>query len=201
LNEVWEINEAEDIKSYGSSPWGRGYGVHQSMLLVSKQIHKEVEAFTYAGAVFRVCLGQPLGFTRLWPISDNALSNLGSLTIRLDDPKTVVLSDGWVDSDSPSTYLDFSTKWGESILKNWISTLHWFVRSVKSGKLRLHVVFCAKTMDDARAIIEPMIQLPQLKDCGICAELYDQSCWIRQVSSANDVHYAVTLLTPQVELL
>lgn len=89
--EVWEINnEASDVKTYGRSVWGGKYGKRQSLLLASKKIHQEVEAFIYADAKFRVCLGHPLGFTRLWRLSDNALSHLGSLTIRLDAPRTVV---------------------------------------------------------------------------------------------------------------
>lgn len=127
------------------------------MLLVSKQIHQEVEAFTYSRAVFRVCMGQPLGLTRLWRMSDDALSNLGSLTIRLDAPKTEVAHDGWAYPHPPSRYLDFSTEWGRSVLRNWTSTLYQLARSVKAGKLMLHVIFCAKTIDDARAIVEPMM--------------------------------------------
>jgi hypothetical protein len=197
-DEVWETNnEAVRIEDYGTSLWGRTCGSHQSMLLVSKQIHQEVEAFTYAGAVFRVCLGQPLGFTRLWRMNDHALSNLGSLTIRLDVPQTEVCNDGWADPHPPSRYLDFSTTWGRSVLKDWISTLSRLNQSIQAGTLRLRVIFCAKTMDDARAIVEPMIQLPQLKDCGICAELYGQSCWWILVSFNIERRSAIRPLTFQ----
>lgn len=201
MDEVWEINnDAENIKSYGTSLWGGVYGLHQSMLLVSKQVHQEVEAFTYAGAVFRVCLGHPLGFTRLWRMSDDALANLGSLTIRLDVPKTVVWNDGWAKSQPPSKYLDLSTKWGQTVSKDWISLLLRFSQSIRPGHLRLRVIFCAKTLKDAIAIMEPMMLLPQLKDFGICAELQGQRCWwkLQQEVSSDVVRYrAVIPLTPQ----
>ena len=178
MDEIWEISDTEEYaSSYGKSLWGNAYSLQQSLLLASKQIHQEVEAFIYAGAVIRVCLGQPLGFTRLWRLSDNALSNLGSLTVRLDVPKTAVENDAWVDSATPPDYIDLSTKWGKIILKSWTSTLERLIRSVRPGQLRLRVIFCAKTMDDARAVIEPMMRLPLLKDCGICAELCGQICW------------------------
>ncbi|KAH7390653.1 hypothetical protein BKA66DRAFT_41298 [Pyrenochaeta sp. MPI-SDFR-AT-0127] len=180
LDEVWEIDDdAEDIQHYGTSVWGNVYGLHQSMLLTSKQIHREVEAFTYAGAVFRVCLGQPLGFARLWRMSDNALCNLGSLTIRLDTPKTVVWDDAWPRLPTPPACIDLSTACGRIVLKRWKLTLEGLVRSIRPGQLRLRVIFYAKTMGDATAIIEPMMQLPRLKDCGICAEICGQTCWWR----------------------
>lgn len=184
LNEVWEINDSEwNIKSYGRSVWGNGYGLHQSMLLVSKQIHQEVETFTYAGAVFRVCLGQPLGFTRLWRMSDLAVSNMGSLTIRLDIPNTVVRIHAWMhignrltDTYTPPKHIDLSTKCGRKVMQNWTTTLERLARSLRPGQLRLRVIFRAKTKDDARAVIEPMMQLPLLKECAICVELYGESC-------------------------
>jgi len=177
-DEAWEINDdAEDVTGYGKSIWGNAYGSHQSMLLVSRQIHQEVEAYTYAQAVLRVCLSQPLGFTRLWRMSENALANLASLTIRLDTPKTLVENDVWEDYPEPPIYLDFSTKWGTKILETWSSTLEQLARSLRPGQLKLRVIFCAKTIDDARAVLEPMARLPRLKDCGICAEVYGQTCW------------------------
>lgn len=178
-SEVWEIEEGEDLDYYGASPWGRAYGVHQSMLLVCRQIHQEVEAFIYAGAVFRVCLGHPLGFTRLLSMSDHALSNVRSLTIRLDVPKASANRNGWAPPCPPSESLDLSTEPGKLVLKSWLSVLHRSVHSLRPRQLRLRVIFCAKTMADAKAIIEPMLQLPQLKDCGICVELSGKSCWWR----------------------
>ncbi|KAF2833161.1 hypothetical protein CC86DRAFT_5754 [Ophiobolus disseminans] len=176
-DEVWEMNDdSEDVKTYGKSLWGGAYGVAQSMLLVSRQIHQEVEAFVYAGAVFRVCLGQPLESRRLRRMSDHALSNLGALTIRLDVPQSIVENDGW-EVHTPPKHLDFSKKWGRQVLKTWSSTLERLAVSIKPGRLRLRVVFRAKTIDDARAVVEPLLRLPLLKDCGICVDLEGQSCW------------------------
>jgi hypothetical protein len=185
-DDVWEINDsAESFGGYGKSLWGNVYGLHQSMLLVSRQIHREAEALTYATAVLRVCLGQPLGFKRIRCMSDNALSNLGSLTIRLDDPKTEVWNDGWTNSNTPPKYIDLSTKKGMMILRDWTSIVERLARSVKPGKLRLRVVFRAKMISDARAVVEPMKGLPLLLDCGICAELYDQTCWWERKSVSS----------------
>jgi hypothetical protein len=176
-DEIWEVNNETRVhRSYDTSFWGRAYGLHQSMLVVSKQVHREVEAITYANAIFWVCLGQPLGFTRLLRMSDHALSNLRMLTVRLDKPKTA----SWVSSEispMPPRYIDTSVQWGKNILKAWALLLERLSRSSRPGQLRLRVIFCAKTMDDARAIIEPMSRLPLLKDCGICAEVLRQSCW------------------------
>ena len=176
-DEVWEIDDDGVVQEYGRDVWGNGWGVYQSMLLVSRQLHQEVEAFTCARAVFRVCLGQPMKFTRLWRMSDHALSNLGSLTIRLDAPKNVVDGNGWGETASPPTYLGFSTMLGKSIVKTWVATVDHLARTLRPGQLRLRVIFCAKTLGDARAIVVPMARLPRLKDCGICVELQGQTCW------------------------
>ncbi|KAH8702921.1 hypothetical protein GQ44DRAFT_778365 [Phaeosphaeriaceae sp. PMI808] len=188
--DVWEIDcGSEDIPSYWRSVWGIPYGLHQSMLLVSRQIHEEVEAFTCAGSVFRVCLGQPLGFTRLHRLSDNALSNLGSLTIRLDIPKTVVYFNGWAESPTPLEYIDLSTRWGQIVLKSWKLAIDRLIQSVRPGQLRLHVIFYAMTEADASALIEPMMRLPLLKDCGIRADIYGQDHWRKSYS--DDFGYSV----------
>lgn len=183
VEEVWEISDSrEDVKEYGRSIWDREWGVLQSMLLVSRQIHKEVEAFVYSTGVLRVCMGQPLGLKRFWRLGDHAVEVLGALTVRLDVEKAMVEKSGWKqvgDAGMPSMYLDFSKKWGKAILKSWIRVLERLTRIIQPGQLSLRVVFRAKTMSDARAVIESMLQLPLLKDCGICAELEGQGLWWR----------------------
>jgi hypothetical protein len=181
--DVWEISsDSKCLQEYGKSLWGNVYGSCQSMLLVSKQLHQEVEAFIYSRGVFRVCMGQPLALTRLLRTSDNALSNLGSLTIRLDVPKTVVWNDGWGNSPEPTEHIDVSTRQGKMILKNWASILGRLAQLITPGQLRLRVIFRAKTMDDASRLVDPMMQLPQLKACCVCAEIHGQSCWWELVS-------------------
>jgi hypothetical protein len=181
--DVWEITDnSESLRQYGKSLWGNVYGQCQSMLLVSKQLHQEVEAFIYSGAVFRVCMGQPLALTRLLRMSNNALSKLSSLTIRLDVPRSIVWDDGWAYSPTPPEHIDLSTWQGRTILKSWTSIMDRLAQLITPGQLRLRVIFRAKTMDDAKTLIEPMMQLPLLKDCGVCAEICGQSCWWKLVS-------------------
>jgi hypothetical protein len=180
--DIWEFCDDFDPGVYENSVFNRSYGLKQSLLLASREVHKEVEALIYSGLTFRVCLGQPLGFKRLWRMSDAALLNMQSLTIRLDVPKTKVESHGWSDYIRPPAYIDVSLKWGKSILKEWTSILKRLGQFVRPGQLKLRVIFCAKTMEDATAIIKPMSQLPLLKDCGICADLYGQDSWWEPVS-------------------
>lgn len=179
--EVWEMAPEQAEQDYGWSIWRRPWGGLQSMLLVSKAIHEEIEAYTYSVAVFRVCLGQPLGLLRLWRMSENALSHLQMLTIRLDRPTSEVTDDGWWDTPHPPSHIDTSKKLGREIVRNWVRTLDLLARTITPANLRLNLIFRARTMDDARAILEPMGELPLLRDCGICGELYGQSCfWERQ---------------------
>jgi hypothetical protein len=178
LDDVWEIDDHEvRIEEYGKPLWGNAWGACQSSILVCKKIHEEVEVLIYARAVFRVCLGQPLGFARLWRMSGNALSHLGSLTIRLGVPKAVVENDGWSDAPAPTYYIGVSYERGKRLMKDWSSTLERLARSIKPGQLRLYLVFCAMALEDVKVVIDGMTQLPRLKDCGICVELHDETCW------------------------
>lgn len=177
-NDIWETaDEAECIRNIGRGIWGVKYGVLQSLLLVSRQIHKEVEAFTYASAVFRVCMGQPLGLQGLWRMSDFALSNLCSLTVRLDLPKDNVQTSGWNEPLQYLSVVDSSTREGKAIVRDWTNTMIRLSSIVRPQQLRLRVIFRARKIDDAQAIIKPMLRLPRLKDCGICAELEGSRRW------------------------
>lgn len=186
---IWEFCEDFDCGAIKFSAWNRPYGLHQSLLLVSKGVHEEVEALIYARATFRVCLGQPLGFKRLWHMSNAALFNLTSLTIRLDAPKSIVESSAWGDDLCPPVHINLSLKWGKVILKEWTSVLGRLARCIKPGRLSLCVIFRAKTMEDARTILHPVAQLPPLNDCAICVDLHGQDFWWQLVSSRNSRTY------------
>lgn len=189
FDEVWEIaHRGEEDTFCGRETWGTQYGRLQSLLLVSKQIHEEVEAFVYSGAIFRVCMGQPLGLKRLWRMR---LSNVSSLTIRLDVPKTVIESGGWADSFESLEYIDMSNSWGKTVLKNWTVMMERLAKEVQPGQLRLSVAFRARTLDEVRAAIEPMFRLPRLKDCGLRVQLYGESRhWQFQNVSCAYITYA-----------
>lgn len=178
--EVWEMNPEWDEENYGSSIWNRPWGAVQAMLLVSKDIHREMEAYVYSATVFRICLGKPLGLSRLWRMSENALSHLQTLTIRLDQPMSETSDDGWENEARPPSHIDISKKSGKQIVRSWMRTLELLARTLTPHTLSLNLIFRAQTMDDARGILEPMECLPLLKDLGICAELYEQGLFWKQ---------------------
>jgi hypothetical protein len=118
-DEMWElVRGPENGAKCGKDVWGREYGDFQHLLLVSRQIGGEVEAFVYSSAVFRVCMGQPLGLARLWRMSSSALSVLSSLTVRLDLSKTVV-GGRWAEQLEQLEWIDFKTRGGKMVLKQW----------------------------------------------------------------------------------
>lgn len=182
-DEVWETCEEfapGDFETCGHLPGTRPYGRHQSMLLVCKDIHKEVGSFTYRKNVFRVALGRPLGFTRLWRMSDYAISNLHSLSICLEPSKDICndfVLDAMYYRPYPPTPVDLSTRDGQWVLKNWIMLLDRLKRLARPSQLSLYLIFRAKTIDDVKSIIDPMFQLPTLGHCGISVDMYDQSFW------------------------
>lgn len=169
--EVWElVHDPDDGEKCGKDVWGRKYGVLQSLLLVSIQIHREVEVFVYSDAVFRVCMSQPLGLGRLWRMSSSALSVLSSLTVRLDLPKNVIESGRWAKQSEQLDWIDCKTREGKTILKEWVLIVEKLAKAIRPEQLRLRIIFRAKTIEVVKTIIEPMIQLPRLKDCGIYVE-------------------------------
>lgn len=178
--EAWELGsetEEGEEETYGEPCLGRAWGVQQSMLLVSKQVHGEVEAWIYANSVIRVCPGQPLGLSRFMSMSENAIAHMGALTIRLDKSTDAVYQNKWDNCPELPQRIDLSCAWGREVLCKWREVIEKLCRSVKPGQLRLRVVLAAKTMANAETLLDPMMALPLLKDCGICLNMDGPPTW------------------------
>ncbi|KAH7381236.1 hypothetical protein DE146DRAFT_279556 [Phaeosphaeria sp. MPI-PUGE-AT-0046c] len=185
--ELWEmdVNSLEQ-NSVSKSIWNKPWGGVQAMNLVCRDVHREVETYIHSTSIFRVCLGQPLGFSRLERMSETALSHLTKLTIRLDQTRYEVQDDPW--GPNPPEHIDLSKRWSKKILRDWMRKLDLLVRTLRPQTLRLNVIFRARALRDAKAILEPLVRLPLLRGCGICVDLYGQNrFWKKEVLQYSQI--------------
>lgn len=171
LDDVWELDDEYDEGCRRGFQCLRLWNTASSLLLTSREINEEVENLLYGENTFRVCRGNPLGFRRLWRMSDRALAALSSLTVRLDVPQDFVDGDGWLEYPLLPTPLDLKSRYGKLVLKDWNTLIKNLARVGRLRHLRLYVVFRAVDMDVVKAVIESMMTLPILKDCGIWVQL------------------------------
>lgn len=185
-DDIWEFDEEEvypgqrrnHLCACSIRPW-------YSLLLTSKWIHQEIEAIVYKGNTFQVCLGGPYGFKRLWLMSERAISNLTSLTVRLQIPQSDIPSgQGWGDP-APPTPIDLLSRSGALVLKVWLALLEKLSRAATPRKLWLSVIFSAHSIEDVKTILKPMETLQALRHCSICVNIIPKSARSKPVSKSQ----------------
>ncbi|ORY04578.1 hypothetical protein BCR34DRAFT_633984 [Clohesyomyces aquaticus] len=140
-----------------------------SLLLVSKQVKKEVEAFVYERNSFIVCRGNPHGLERLGRISIDGLGALTSLTIRLDGRSCVDRKRRSLYSICPYP-IEMRSQQGRVLLEAWEAVVKRLARFVTPRRLTLSLILGTTDMDSVKAILEPLRELPLLKHCAISVQ-------------------------------
>ncbi|KAF2465008.1 uncharacterized protein BDR25DRAFT_306872, partial [Lindgomyces ingoldianus] len=140
-----------------------------SLLLASKSIFTEVFQTIYERNTFRICRSSPEGFSPLFnELGHAALQELSNLTIRLDGepPETIVLGVDWARLEQLLP-IKLHSRYGKAALSDWQNLVRRLSRCVRPNRLTLRLIAKAPDVKTAEALLEPLNQLPTLKECCI----------------------------------
>lgn len=117
---------------------------------------------------FRICRSSPYGFAPFHDLPRDMLNNLGTLTIRLDGELVESLTIGgeWERLDQLRPII-LHTEDGMQALAEWKKLVQRLTENIQPDHLTLYLIASVKDIETAESILEPLHQLPVLKDCGL----------------------------------
>ena len=133
-----------------------------------KSTHPELFRIMMQKNHLRICQGSPGGFQPFHELSKDVLSELGTLTVRLDgEPLDEIrLGGDWMRLHELKPY-NLRSRYGKTAMKEWEKLIARLAECIRPSHLTLYIVTKASDIETAKVILKPLNKLPTLKGCGI----------------------------------
>ena len=152
-----------------------------SLLYVSRAIHSEVEKLLYSENEFVVSSRGPGGLQALAKLSQNAVKELRSITVRLEPclcitpscsvtqwPRRPARREFWQCSHPQhDRSLGDIARSDRSVITQWQQICARFSEHAKPKKVKLYLICPVSSIALARKVLQPLSSLPVLCECGI----------------------------------